>query len=102
MKKTAIFINAARGPIVDEQALYKALKEKWISAAGLDILENEPPERGNPLFALDNVIITPHVASSSIENCIRTDVIIEEQIEQALEGKIPKFALNPEAINYRK
>ena len=102
MKKTAIFINAARGPIVDEQALYKALKEKWISAAGLDVLEKEPPEHGNPLFTLDNVIVTPHVASSSIENCIRTDVIIEEQIEQALEGKIPKFALNPDAIKYRK
>ncbi|MGD0331212.1 MAG: phosphoglycerate dehydrogenase [Nitrososphaeria archaeon] len=102
MKKTAIFINAARGPIVDERALFKALKEKWISAAGLDVLEKEPPERGNPLFTLDNVIITPHVASSSIENSIRTDAMIEEQIEQALEGKVPKFALNPEAIKYRK
>jgi D-3-phosphoglycerate dehydrogenase len=99
MKKTAIFINAARGQIVDEQALYKALKERWIYAAGLDVLEKEPPELGNPLFTLDNVIITPHVASSSIENCIRTDVMIEEQIEQALEGKVPKFALNPEALN---
>ena len=102
MKKTAIFLNAARGPIVDEQALYKALKEKWISAAGLDVLEREPPERGNPLFELDNVIITPHVAGSSIENFIRCDAIIEEQIEQALEGKIPKFALNPDAIKHRK
>lgn len=102
MKKTAIIINAARGPIIDEQALYKALKEKWIAAAGLDVLEKEPPEQDNPLFALDNVVITPHVAGSSIENFIRCDAAIEEQIEQALEGKIPKFALNPEAMKYRK
>jgi phosphoglycerate dehydrogenase-like enzyme len=102
MKKTVIFINAARGQIVDEQALYKALKERWIYAAGLDVLEKEPPELGNPLFTLDNVVITPHVAGSSIENFIRCDAVIEEQIEQALEGKIPKFALNPDAVNYHR
>ncbi|MGB9727003.1 MAG: phosphoglycerate dehydrogenase [Nitrososphaeria archaeon] len=100
MKKNAILINAARGPIVDEKALYKALKEKWILAAGLDVMEKEPPEPDNPLFTLDNVIITPHVGGASLENFMRCDAIIEEQIEQALRGEVPKFALNPEAINY--
>ncbi|MCX8188333.1 MAG: phosphoglycerate dehydrogenase [Nitrososphaeria archaeon] len=102
MKRNAILINAARGPIVDEKALYRALKEGWILAAGLDVMEKEPPEPNNPLFTLDNVIITPHVGGASLENFIRCDAIIEEQIEQALRGEVPKFALNPEAINYVK
>ncbi|MEM2660325.1 MAG: phosphoglycerate dehydrogenase [Nitrososphaeria archaeon] len=102
MKKNAILINAARGPIVDEKALYKALKEGWILAAGLDVMEKEPPELDNPLFTLENVIITPHVGGASLENFMRCDAIIEEQIEQALRGEVPKFALNPEAINYIK
>ncbi|MEM4176070.1 MAG: phosphoglycerate dehydrogenase [Nitrososphaeria archaeon] len=102
MKKNAILINAARGPIVDEKALYKALKEGWILAAGLDVMEKEPPELDNPFFTLENVIITPHVGGASLENFMRCDAIIEEQIEQALRGEVPKFALNPEAINYIK
>jgi len=102
MKKTAILVNAARGPVIDEDALYKALKGKLISAAGLDVLEREPPEPDNPLFSLDNVIITPHVAGASIENFMRCDAMIEQQIAEALAGKVPKFALNPEAANRRK
>ena len=101
MKKTAIIVNAARGPVIDEQALYTALKERWIAVAGLDVLEKEPPEPNNPLFTLDNVIVTPHIAGSSIENFIRCDAMLEIQIDQALRGEVPKFALNPEAINYR-
>lgn len=102
MKRNAVLINAARGPIVDEKALYKALKEGWILAAGLDVMEKEPPEPDNPLFTLENVIITPHVGGASLENFMRCDAIIEEQIEQTLRGEVPKFALNPEAINYVK
>ncbi len=102
MKRTSILVNASRGPLIDEHALYKALKEGWISAAALDVLEKEPPEIDNPLFTLDNVIITPHVAGSSIENFMRCDAMIEQQIAEALAGKVPTFALNPEAVNYRK
>jgi len=102
MKRTAILVNAARGPVVDEHALYKALEEKKIFGACLDVLEKEPPEPDNPLFKLDNVIITPHTAGSSIENFMRCDSLLELQIEQTLRGEIPKFALNPEAIKYRK
>jgi D-3-phosphoglycerate dehydrogenase len=102
MKKTAILVNAARGPIIDEKALYVALKEKWIAAAGLDVLEMEPPEPNNPLFGLDNAIITPHLAGSSSDNFMRSDALTEEQIKQALRGEVPKFALNPDAIKNRK
>jgi len=102
MKKTAVLVNASRGPLLDEQALYKALKERWISAAALDVLEKEPPEMENPLFTLDNVIITPHIAGSSVENFMRCDKVIEQQIDEAIGGKMPRFALNPEAADYRK
>ena len=76
MKPTLILINTARGPIVNDAALYRALNEGWIAGAGLDDIEEEPaklrdwkPE--NPLFSLDNVIITPHAAYYS-EEAIRT------------------------------
>ena len=65
MKPTALFINNGRGPTVDEQALIKALQEGWIAGAGLDVLEHEPPDPENPLLHMDNVTLTPHVASAS-------------------------------------
>jgi D-3-phosphoglycerate dehydrogenase len=76
MKPTAILINTARGPIVSDQALYRALSEGWIAGAGLDDIEEEPAKQrnwspDNPLFSLDNVIITPHAAYYS-EEAIRT------------------------------
>src|SRR5262249_50292870 len=76
MKSTAILVNTARGPVVDDRALYRALTEGWIAGAGLDDIEEEPAkvrdwQADNPLFGLDNVIITPHAAYYSGE-AIRT------------------------------
>ena len=65
MKDTAIFINASRGPIVDEQALIDALENKKIFAAGLDVFEQEPINPKNPLLKLDNVVVTPHIGSAT-------------------------------------
>ena len=65
MKPTAIFLNTSRWPVVDETALVRALREGWIAAAGLDVVESEPPAADNPLFAMDNVVLTPHVAGYS-------------------------------------
>ena len=62
MKPTAILINTSRGSVVDERALLRALREGWISAAGLDVVEQEPPAPDHPFFQLDNVVLTPHVA----------------------------------------
>ena len=65
MRPEAILVNASRGPVVDEAALTRALREGWIAGAALDVLEKEPPDADNPLFELTNVIITPHLASMS-------------------------------------
>ncbi len=67
MRPTAILINTSRGPVVDEQALIQALAERRIAAAGLDVFEQEPPEADNPLFRLENVVVTPHVAGMSAD-----------------------------------
>jgi len=67
MKLTAYFINTARGPVVDEPALIKALQEKWIAGAGLDVFEKEPVDSDNPLLKMNNVVVTPHSASYSDE-----------------------------------
>jgi D-3-phosphoglycerate dehydrogenase / 2-oxoglutarate reductase len=62
MKSTAVLINTSRGPVVDERALLRALSEGWIAAAGLDVLEDEPPTPDHPFFQLENVVLTPHTA----------------------------------------
>src|SRR4030043_874915 len=87
MKKTAILINAARGGIVDEEALYKALLENEIAGAGLDVLEKEPVEKDNPLLKLDNVIITPHMGWYSEDSVDEVQKIAAEQVLMSLQGK---------------
>jgi len=67
MKPTAILVNTSRGGIVDEKALEVALMEGWISGAGLDVLDPEPPDAGNPLLRLDNVFVTAHIAGATVE-----------------------------------
>ncbi len=67
MKPTAVLLNTARGPVVDEPALVRALREGWIAAAGLDVLEQEPPAADHPLLGLSNVVLTPHVAGYAFE-----------------------------------
>ena len=66
MKNTAVIVNTARGGIIDEQALYEALKQKSIWGAGLDVFEKEPPE-GNPLLELNNIVIGSHCAASNFD-----------------------------------
>lgn len=100
MKNSAILVNTARGSIVDEKALIKALEEKEIQAAALDVLEDEtPPSEDNPLFQLDNVIITPHSAFYSEESQMELRKRATDQVIQALKGEIPDNLVNKEVIS---
>jgi len=95
MKKNAILINTSRGPVIDEKALIKALKEKWIFGAGLDVYENEPiiPKE---LLKLDNVVLQPHSASATTETRTKMAVMAAENMIAGLKGKIPPNCINPE------
>ena len=97
MKPTAYLINCARGGIVDEEALYEALKEKKIAGAALDVYEKEPPEK-SPLFELENVVFTPHLGASTVEGQIRAGVICAEQILKVLDGEEPDYWVNRKAM----
>jgi D-3-phosphoglycerate dehydrogenase len=91
MKKTAYLINIARGPIVDHKALVKALKEKWIAGAGLDVFYKEPLPLDDPILELDNVILTPHIASNTVENRKRLAVTAAQEILRVLHGEQPLY-----------
>jgi D-3-phosphoglycerate dehydrogenase / 2-oxoglutarate reductase len=93
MKKTAYIINCSRGGTVDEKALFKILKEGIIAGAGIDVFEKEPPNE-NPLFELDNVILTPHIGANTKEGQIRAGTICAEQIIKVLNGNIPDYWVN--------
>jgi lactate dehydrogenase-like 2-hydroxyacid dehydrogenase len=98
MKKTAVLINACRGPVVDENALLKALQEKQIWAAGLDVFENEP-EIVPGLAKLDNVVMVPHIASATTETRINMGKIAVNNVIKVLNGQQPDTCVNPEVLN---
>ena len=96
MKPTAYLVNTSRGPVVDEKALYKALKESWIAGAALDVHEKEPTNPDNPLLNLDNIIVTPHIASASVETRTKMAVIAATNCAAVLRGEEPPNLVNPE------
>ena len=98
MKENAFLINAARGPIVDEAALIKALREKRIRGAGLDVFEQEPIAMDNPLLTMDNVILSPHAMAQTDQTFANMWRIITEQINQLVHGEIPKPLVNREVL----
>jgi D-3-phosphoglycerate dehydrogenase / 2-oxoglutarate reductase len=98
MKPTAIFINTGRGATVDEPALIKALEQGWIAAAGLDVLEQEPPDTTNPLLKMDNVILTAHVASASARFDPARRRRVGAELALALSGRWPRSCVNPGAL----
>lgn len=98
MKPTAYLLNAARGPLVHEPDLIKALKEGVIAGAGLDVFEEEPSPTDNPLFFMKNVICTPHSASNTNETLDRMDLYAAENIVAILNGQEPKFKVNKPVV----
>lgn len=89
MKPTAYIINTARGPVVDEEALCKALREGWIAGAGLDVFIKEPLPLDNPLIKMENVILTPHIGTYTLETRRAMALKCIENVRAALEGRIP-------------
>jgi D-3-phosphoglycerate dehydrogenase len=96
MKPTAMLINTARGPVVDEQALAQALTEKRLACAALDVWEHEPVASDNPLLRMDNVIATPHAAFFSSSAVARVPRRCGEEVARALTGQQPLNVVNLE------
>jgi D-3-phosphoglycerate dehydrogenase len=94
MKDTAYLVNTARGGLVDNKAIYEALKDGKIAGAGLDVTEDEPCKPGEPLFTLDNIIITGHTAGYSEDSLIVLRRGVFSQIVDVLKGGTPKYWLN--------
>lgn len=93
MKETSIFINVARGEIIDEKALYEALKARKIWGAGLDVFTKEPIDLGHPLLTLPNVTTLPHIGSATIRTRLAMMALNRDAITNVLEGKEPKNRL---------
>ena len=94
MKPTAYFINTSRGAVVDEAALIKALQEKWIAGAGLDVFEQEPVDPDNPLLKMDNVIVSPHCCSHTVASIKRLRTSVGQEAARVLSGRWPKNVVN--------
>jgi glyoxylate reductase len=101
MKKTAYLINNSRGPVVDEKALYKALKEDWIAGAGLDVFEQEPTPADNPLLKLDNIVVAPHISSASLETRSKMAEMVADNLVAFFEGKKPPNLVNADVMKIR-
>ncbi|MFN3763789.1 MAG: 2-hydroxyacid dehydrogenase [Anaerolineae bacterium] len=96
MKPTAILINAARGPVVDPDALVRALSEGWIRAAALDVTEPEPIPPDHPLVSLPNCIVVPHIASATVSTRERMAAMAAENLLAGLRGERLPYCANPE------
>ena len=88
MKKSAVILNLARGPVINQEDLYFALKNKIIKSAAVDVTSVEPIEKNSKLFELDNILITPHIAWKSEKSMIKLMDDVEKNLKMFLEGKL--------------
>ena len=101
MKKTAYLINNSRGPVIDEKALYEALKNGQIAGAGLDVFEQEPAPMDNPLLKLNNVVVAPHISSASLETRAKMSEMVADNLVSFFEGKKPPNLVNPDVMKVK-
>jgi phosphoglycerate dehydrogenase-like enzyme len=99
MKPSAVLLNVARGPIVDETALIQALRAGRIRAAGLDVFEYEPPTADNPLLTMDNVVLSPHALAWTDEMSARNGGSAVRAILDVAQGRVPEFVVNRDALD---
>ncbi|MBT5109572.1 MAG: hypothetical protein HOM25_12890, partial [Rhodospirillaceae bacterium] len=100
MKPTAYLNNPARGGIIDEDALYEALRDNKIAGAALDVFETEPPAKDHPLFSLDNIMVSPHIAGITAEALTRMATMAVENIYAVLDETPldPECSINPDTL----
>ena len=96
MKPTAVLVNAARGPVVDSQALYTALKEGWIRAAAVDVTDPEPIPLDDPLLTLENLVVTPHIGSASEESRRQMCLMAARNLLAGIKGRRLEHCVNEE------
>jgi len=101
MKKTAYLINNSRGPVIDEKALYRALKEGWIAGAGMDVFEQEPTPMDNPLLKFDNVVVAPHISSASLETRAQMSEMVAGNLIAFFQGSKPPNLVNQDVMKIR-
>jgi D-3-phosphoglycerate dehydrogenase / 2-oxoglutarate reductase len=94
MKKTAFLVNAARGPLIDQKALYDALKAGQLAGAAFDVLEDEPPKPGEPLLTLDNIFVVPHIGAYSETSVLKPSIICANEVVRVLKGEPPLAWVN--------
>lgn len=94
MKKSAVIINTSRGPVIDEQALYKALSEGWINSAGLDVFTQEPVDKKNPLLTLDNITVAGHTGWYTEESLVELKTKAAQNVKDVLTGNKPRYTVN--------
>ena len=102
MRETAILINTSRGPVIDEPALVRALQRRQLAGAGLDVYTTEAMAADDPLLALDNTVLTPHIGGSSREALERTALQVAEQVIAVLRDERPAHLVNPEVWSRRR
>ena len=100
MKREAFLINAARGPLIDEEALYHALANGVIAGAGLDVMVDNVPSQEHPLLALENVIITPHVAFFSQESTLELEQRAAAEVVKVMHGEMPDNLVNSAVLQH--
>jgi D-3-phosphoglycerate dehydrogenase / 2-oxoglutarate reductase len=99
MKPTAYLVNTSRGALLDEPALARALRERWIAGAALDVLSQEPPPQDHPLLGLDNCILTPHAAFYSEDAVAELEAKAASNIAAVLRGEVPATIVNREVLD---
>ncbi|UCG45886.1 MAG: D-glycerate dehydrogenase [Candidatus Bathyarchaeota archaeon] len=102
MKRTAFLINTSRGQVVDEKALFKALREDKIAGAGLDVFTEEPTPAGNPLLGLKNVVVAPHISSASVETRSKMAEMVAENLVAYFKGRVPPNLVNQEVLKVKE
>jgi glyoxylate reductase len=98
MKPTAIIVNTARGPVIDQTALLVALQAGRIAGAGLDVTETEPIDSNDPLLKLTNVVVTPHIGSASHATRLRMAELAVDNLLDVFAGRLPRCCANPEVV----